>query len=115
MVMLVGDVREAMWEDMIRFIEQVINRHTHLDYYYLFVHGKWEGNVLRKTVLVSPKRIPPLLDSFELYIDNRRGDYRLLHCLPADVPLPAELLQGPVVEDIVRSAAKVRDAIVYLD
>ena len=115
MPMLVGDIREALWEDMIRFIEGVVNRHTHLDYYYLFVHGKWRGNVLDKKVIISPVKIPPMLDSFELFIDNRRGDYKLLHCLPADVPLPAELLQGGMVEDIVKSAAKVRDAIVYLD
>ena len=118
MIMTIGEVRDDMARELGLSLESVVNSHKHLRQYYILIHVLWEGEHVIRTKLVclleKDKPKLPLFNTMLYLIDNANETFNREWCLPMDPEIPEEglvLLEGKIVEDVLRSSAKLQNAI----
>lgn len=91
--LLMGDVRQQMASDLMKSLEEVVNRKA--DYrepYYILIAthkdpGK-KGDVIKEKILLLSEKPGKLLGTILFRIDNVRGDATIEWILPLDIPAP---------------------------
>jgi hypothetical protein len=122
-VLLTGDIREAMAQELRDSLERIINENQDKPDYYILMTARWVGATQLKTtfILLSKTKFlglqslfengnPRLLSTMCWQVRNDEGQLIRKWSLPWDIPLMGlELKEGPrrVVEETVEEAMEV--------
>jgi hypothetical protein len=100
---LIGDVRQALGEDLQRAIIRAVEDTFKKDYkeYYLFVYCRNYGKDIKTTVMIHKDLPPKLLGTICYRINNLTGDVKRLWVLPMDMPVPDDIRSDEVAPDVM--------------
>lgn len=57
-------------------------------HYFLVVVAKWVLKNLHTYIIISNEKPKTMMDTMVFEIDQRKGDSKMLECLPKDIPFP---------------------------
>lgn len=98
---VIGDVRTEMGRDLMRRVEGIINRKSHLDEYYILVVTRpyWEmtpGGIskqVREKLVITLQKPEKTFATICIRVNNRKGEGEVLWVLPRDIPMPDEFVK----------------------
>ncbi len=102
---LIGDVRQALGEDLQRAVIKAVEQAFELGYahYYLLVSCRNYGRDIKTSVMIMKKQPPRMLGTICYRIDHTVGDSKRLWVLPMDMPVPDELRSDKIAPDVLQA------------
>ena len=100
---LIGDVRQALGEDLQRAIISAVEDTFKKGYkrYFLLVYCRNYGKDIKTTIMIYKNLPPKLLGTICYRIDNTTGEVKRLWVLPMDMPFPDDIRSDEVAPDVM--------------
>jgi len=127
--MELGEIREELSKDLANDLAKTIDLYQRVyNWYYLLVRATWEDTILHsKQIIMSDKwfaakgikpdqnRLKKRLafyDTMLFFVDNRKGEFKMLHCLPQLIELPDDMVSEEKCPFIDKSNQDIQRSIV---
>ena len=106
-----GEMEQTMGADLMERLDDVRNQCQKYRFpYYMLVYATKLGNQVFTKILTMrhdkfKELFPvPMFGTIALRVDNKKGETKVLWCLPRDLPLDPNELTGQVVESVAKQA-----------
>lgn len=112
--MKIGDIVPQLNMDLQRKIEDILNRNTHRERYWILVTARQDPvmearigkPVIRTKYIICPICPPAMLNTLCFEVDNKKGQMSLMRALPLDMPIPECFLEKDKGSELILENAR---------